>query len=133
MKNGIIIFGLLTLTLLGCPKPPSPPPNCKGGCDTVVTPPVDSGVPTTYMGKTSPDAGTADAACQTYMSVRGYTILRESLDVIKSGDAIYDSYPTAKTNGDNKWIALKLHGTGIAKPFLIDQSGVIGEIGQPCP
>jgi hypothetical protein len=67
------------------------------------------------------------------MSVRGYTILRESLDVIKNGDAIYDSYPITKTNGGNKWIALKLHGVGIAKPFLVDPSGVIGEIGQPCP
>ena len=85
-----------------------------------------------YLGRTAVDAGNSADACNSYLTVRPYYILKSSLASITVGDRFYDSYPSTPTNGGNNWIALKSSGVGTAYSFQIDTSGYVIQTGGAC-
>lgn len=64
-----------------------------------------------FMGRTTPDATSAEHARDSYLTVRPYFITKQTLDGLVIGDILYDTYPNKPTNGNNKWIALKTLGS----------------------
>jgi hypothetical protein len=78
------------------------------------------------LGKTTPDSLDSSAACSSYLTIRPYIAAPgKTLSSLINGDIIYDTYPTSPTNGNDKWVALTIGGTGSKRAFQISSVGEI--------
>ena len=86
------------------------------------------GAAVTYTGNYTPAANSAQNACFLY----GITTLRpyySNTNVLAVGVRIYDTYASVPTNGNNKWIVLKLNPTSnLGTAVQINTSGYITAI-----
>jgi hypothetical protein len=82
--------------------------------------------PLSMLGKTTPDSLDSSAACSAYLTIRPYIAAPgKTLSSLINGDIIYDTYPTSPTNGNDKWVALTIGGTGLKRAFQISSVGEI--------
>lgn len=112
----------VTVTLVATPTPTvtrTPTP-------TVTRTPTSTPQPLSILGRTTPDANDSSTACSSYLTVRPYLAAPgKTLGTLVNGDIIYDTYPSSPTNGNNKWIALTVGGTGTKRAFQISSIGEI--------
>ena len=74
----------------------------------------------------TPDSLDSSTACLSYLTIRPYYAAPgKTLSSLINGDIIYDIYPTLPTNGNNKWVALTVGGSGLKRAFQISSVGVI--------
>jgi hypothetical protein len=82
--------------------------------------------PLSMLGKTTPDSLDSSTACSSYLTIRPYIAAPgKTLSSLINGDIIYDTYPTSPTNGNDKWVALTIGGTGLKRAFQISSVGEI--------
>jgi hypothetical protein len=90
-------------------------------CQTCISTPKLS-----MLGRTTPDSLDSSTACLSYLTIRPYYAAPgKTLSSLINGDIIYDIYPTLPTNGNNKWVALTVGGSGLKRAFQISSVGVI--------
>jgi hypothetical protein len=108
-----------------CLPSPSPTPT---PTSTLTPTPTPSQSVFTYLGRALVDAFDSASACSTYTTSRSYQS-DKPLSALTTGDFLYDVFPSTPTDGENKYIALKVGGVGTAFFFRVLPDGEIIENG----
>lgn len=131
MEIGLIIFGIVAIIVIGyviyrntrkttVEETEVPVPVNPGGEPIVEV--------TEFVGEANPSQSSAENACSVQHTRLYYVnFIHDGITKIQTGDILYNSYPSERTNGGIKWIGLENIVNGEINVIKVGDNGIVLE------